>query len=115
MRAALTRYRVMAYVTGVSLIILVFVMIPLRYIGGHPTPSMVFSPFHGLMFMLYVVTVFDLFTRMKWSLFRMLLVMLAGCVPFVSFVAEHRVHLRAEEEFARRAAARANAETSDAG
>lgn len=107
MKAALTRYRVMAYITGFSLLVLVFVIMPIRYIGGEPKPSEFFSPFHGLMFMLYVITVFDLFTRMKWSLGRMVLIMLAGCVPFISFVAEHRVNQRGTAEIDRRAAAKA--------
>jgi len=96
--AALTRYRVMAYVTGVSLIILVFVMIPLHYVGDQPRPSEIFSPFHGLMFMLYVVTVFDLFIRAKWNLGRMVWVMIAGCIPFVSFVVERGITKQARDQ-----------------
>ena len=107
MKSALTRYRVMAYITGISLIVLVLVMMPIRYIGGNATPSEYFSPFHGLMFMLYVITVFDLYTRAKWSLVRMVGVMLAGCVPFVSFYVEHRVHLNGVAELERRAASKA--------
>ena len=63
MTAALMRYRVMAVITGISLLLLVFVMMPIRYIGGNPRPSELFSPFHGLMYMLYVITVLDLFSR----------------------------------------------------
>ncbi|MEI7646925.1 MAG: DUF3817 domain-containing protein [Actinomycetes bacterium] len=100
MDAALKRYRVMAYITGVSLIILVFVMIPLHYIGDNARPSELFSPFHGLMFMLYVITVFDLFMRMKWSLAKMAWVMLAGCIPFVSFVVERQITAKAREALA---------------
>lgn len=100
MDAALKRYRVMAYITGVSLIILVLVMMPLRYIGGNAQPSELFSPFHGAMYMLYVVTVFDLFMRMKWELVKMVWVMLAGCIPFVSFVVERQITAKAREALA---------------
>lgn len=100
MDAALKRYRVMAYITGVSLIILVLVMMPLRYIGGNAQPSELFSPFHGAMYMLYVVTVFDLFMRMKWELVKMVWVMLAGCIPFVSFFVERRITAKAREALA---------------
>lgn len=92
---SLTRYRVMAIVTSVSLLLLVFVMMPIRYIGDNPRPSELFSPFHGLMFMLYVITVLDLFTRARWGYRAMVLVMLAGCVPFVSFIAERRTTAKA--------------------
>jgi integral membrane protein len=90
-RAALTRFRIMAYITGVSLIVLVTVIMPIRYIGGNEKPSEYFSPFHGLMYFLYVMTAFDLVSRMRWGIGRLALIMLAGCIPFVSFIAERRV------------------------
>jgi integral membrane protein len=41
--------------------------------------------------MVYVVLTFDLARRVKWSFGRMLLVMLAGTIPFLSFWAERKV------------------------
>jgi len=81
----------MAWITGISLLILVFVMMPLRYLGDQERPSEYFSPFHGLMYFLYVMAAFDLVSRMRWGIGRLALIMLAGCIPFVSFIAEHRV------------------------
>jgi integral membrane protein len=46
---------------------------------------------HGFVYMVYLVTVIDLASRMKWSWTRGLLVALAGTIPFLSFVAEHRI------------------------
>jgi hypothetical protein len=45
-RAAVLRYRVMAYVTGVVLIILCFVGIPLQ-IAGHPVVANYVGDLHG--------------------------------------------------------------------
>lgn len=88
MRGALTRYRVMAYVVGVLLLLLVFVHMPLHYIWDIDTPIAIL---HGWLFMVYVVTVIDLSMRCKWNIFpRTFLVAIAGTVPFLSFYAEHR-------------------------
>jgi integral membrane protein len=46
---------------------------------------------HGFVYMVYLVTVFDLSFRLKWPLSKGVLVCLAGTVPFLSFVAEHRI------------------------
>jgi integral membrane protein len=105
--AALTRYRVMAWITGVSLLVLVFVMMPLRYLGDEERPSELFSPFHGAMYFLYVLTAFDLVSRLRWGMGRLILIMLAGCIPFVSFYAEHRVTRAARVDIAAREAAEA--------
>lgn len=90
MRAALTRYRVMAYIVGVLLLILLFVHMPLEYIWHNDALTPV-AILHGWMFMLYVATVIDLAMRCRWQIFpRTILVALAGTIPFLSFVAEHK-------------------------
>lgn len=104
MIGALKRFRVMAIITGVSLLVLVLVIMPIRYIGGNEKPSEYFSPFHGLMYFLYVLTAFDLVSRMRWSLWRLIKIMLAGCIPFLSFVAERRATREVEARLAEVAA-----------
>jgi integral membrane protein len=91
MSAALTRYRVMAYVVGVLLLVLVFVAMPLKYFADQPTLVAVVGPMHGFLYMVYLVTAFDLAVRAKWPLGRTLLILLAGTVPVMSFVAERKV------------------------
>ena len=46
---------------------------------------------HGYLYMLYLVTVFLLAMRSRWSVVKTLLVMAAGTIPLMSFVAERRV------------------------
>ncbi|MFB9239286.1 DUF3817 domain-containing protein [Plantactinospora siamensis] len=91
MGAALTRYRVIAYVVGVVLIVLVAIGMPLEYLGHDETVVATVGPVHGFLYMVYLVAVFDLGRRANWSLRRMVLVMLAGTIPFVSFYAERKV------------------------
>jgi integral membrane protein len=89
--AALTRYRVIAYIVGVVLVVLVVVGMPLKYAGDDPTVVAVVGPAHGFLFMVYLVAVFDLGRRANWPLSRMALVMLAGTIPFLTFYAERVV------------------------
>jgi integral membrane protein len=88
---ALTRFRVMAYITGVLLLILVFVAMPLKYLADQPTMVAVVGPLHGFMYMVYLVAAFDLAVRAKWPFLRTALVLLAGTIPAMSFVAERKV------------------------
>jgi integral membrane protein len=76
---------------GVGLLALTLVAMPVKYIGGDPTLVAIVGPVHGFLYMAYVVVAFDLGRRANWPLTRMLLVMLAGTVPFLSFVAERVV------------------------
>ncbi|MFE0593072.1 DUF3817 domain-containing protein, partial [Micromonospora echinospora] len=91
MGAALTRYRVIAWIVGVVLILLVVIGMPLKYGFDDPIVVETIGPAHGFLYMVYLVAAFDLSRRADWPLKRMALVMLAGTVPFVSFYAERRV------------------------
>ena len=96
MKSALTRYRVMAWITGVLLLLLVFVAMPMKYLGDNDTPVAVIGVAHGWMFMLYLLTVLDLWVRCQWKVVKAFLIAIAGTVPFMSFVAEHFVRLDVE-------------------
>jgi integral membrane protein len=90
-RAAVTRYRVMAYVVGVGLLVLVLVGVPLNHLADQPAVVAVVGPAHGFLYIVYLLTALDLAVRSRWALVPTVLVLLAGTVPFVSFVAERRV------------------------
>jgi integral membrane protein len=90
-RGALLFYRVLAYVVGVGLLVLVLVAMPLKYLADSPALVAVVGPLHGFLYMVYLVAAVNLAFRARWSPVKTVLVMLAGTIPFVSFVAERRV------------------------
>lgn len=89
-RGALIRYRVIAYVVGVMLLLLVFVAMPLKYFADNPAAMDVIGPLHGFLYMVYLVGTFDLFRRVRWSFPRLVMMALAGTIPFLSFYAERK-------------------------
>jgi integral membrane protein len=91
--AALTRYRVIAWIVGVFLLIVVFVATPLT-LTGRPTVGSIVGPIHGVLYMAYCVFAFHLGVKSRWPLKYTVLVLLAGTIPFLSFVAERNVTRR---------------------
>jgi integral membrane protein len=89
--AAITRYRVMAIAVGVMLILLVFVAMPVRYIGGDETLSAIISPVHGTLYIIYLAVSFDLHRKLRWPLKQMALMVVAGLLPFLAFYIERRI------------------------
>ncbi|MGQ0482276.1 MAG: DUF3817 domain-containing protein [Pseudonocardia sp.] len=90
-RVALIAYRTFAWVTGIGLVVLVCVAMPLKYIWDIPRPTAIVGMLHGFLYMGYVVCTLVLAERCRWRPVRAVLVALAGTVPFVSFVAERKV------------------------
>jgi len=88
---ALLRYRVMAYVVGTLLVVLVLVAMPIKYFGYNPTPVAIIGTAHGFLYAVFLLAAFDLAVRARWRAWSTLLVLLAGTVPFLSFVAERKV------------------------
>lgn len=90
-RGALTRYRAMAWVTGTMLLLLCAEMV-LKYGPWHITALDWVPRLHGFVYIVYLVTVWDLWSRMRWQWGRLVTMALAGVVPVMSFVLERRVH-----------------------
>lgn len=107
LRGALLRYRVLAYMVGVGLVVLVCVGVPLQVWAGQRGVATIVGIAHGYLFMVYLLLTFDLARRAGWRLTRVALVGLAGTVPFLSFYAERRVTawVRADQRADQRAAA----------
>lgn len=88
-RSALLRYRVMAYLVGVLLVVLVLVGMPLKYFADNGAVVTWTGVPHGWLYMVLIITAYDLGRRVHWPWGRLILIALAGTVPFLSFVAEH--------------------------
>ena len=89
---ALIRYRVMAIVTG-SMLVLLTLEIVLKYgfNSGQPVLGAWIAIAHGWIYVIYLMTVVDLWSTVRWGIVRLLQLVLAGIVPGLSFYAEHWV------------------------
>jgi integral membrane protein len=105
-RGSLSRYRVMALITGVMLLVLCVEMI-INYGIGYfvdVDPVMAYLkwiPFaHGWIYVVYLITVLDLWAKMRWGYGRLATMVFAGVVPVMSFVLEKKVHAEADAKLA---------------
>ena len=98
MKNALLRYRVMANVVGVLLIVLILVGVPLKYLTEEGTSLQQAGEWittylgiaHGWLYMIFLVTAFLLSRKARWSIGFTVVTLLCGTVPILSFWAEHR-------------------------
>lgn len=87
----LTAYRVISYVTGVGLLVLVLLGVPLKYAGDNDSVVAVVGPLHGFLYMIYVVIALAMAYSRRWTILRTLVALIAGTIPFAVFFVEHRV------------------------
>ncbi|MEV7500115.1 MULTISPECIES: DUF3817 domain-containing protein [Streptomyces] len=110
-KSVLTRYRVMAYTTGVLLVLLCLSMIA-KYgldISGAADMTRVIAIAHGWLYVVYLVFAFDLGSKAKWPVGKQLWVLLAGTIPTAAFVVERRISRELDGKIAGRTPAVAEA------
>ena len=101
---ALKRYRVLAWITGIWLLVLTMEMI-FKYLilsdrSDAPEWFTYIGQAHGVFYIIYLFMTLDLAIKARWPAVRTLLTALAGTVPFLSFWFEHKRTLDVRAEYA---------------
>ncbi len=86
-------FKIMAYIVGTALAVLTFVALPWEYLLGHGKSAFTTAAWtaHGWLFPVYLIATFLLSQKLRWSLGKTGLIMLAGTIPLMSFVAERKI------------------------
>ncbi|CAL1516741.1 DUF3817 domain-containing protein [Chitinophaga sp. MM2321] len=82
---AIDRLRVTAFLEGMSLLILLGIAMPLKYMADMPQPVRVIGMAHGILFLLYVVLVINVKFAHKWAIGKTLVALCASVIPFGTF------------------------------
>jgi integral membrane protein len=90
---AVLRYRVMAYITGVVLMVLCFVGVPLQ-IAGHPEVANNVGVVHGILYIIYLFFAWKLSRRLGLANKPTVIMLLAGTVPIMTFIVERWITRR---------------------
>jgi integral membrane protein len=90
-KSVLTRYRVMAYVTAVMLLVLCTCMVFKYGFDMGEGVTLVVSQIHGVLYIIYLVFAFDLGSKAKWPLGKLAWVLLSGTIPTAAFFVERKI------------------------
>lgn len=83
----LGRFRIVAFWEGVSYLLLGITML-LKYQYNMPKPNYVVGMTHGGLFILYILLLFQVSFRHKWTIAKMFWAFIASLVPFGTFYAD---------------------------
>jgi integral membrane protein len=79
-------FEVVAWLEGVSLLVLLGVAMPLKYLAGMALATRVVGLLHGLAFLAYAVVLIDALATRQWPGRTVALGLLAGFLPVGTFV-----------------------------
>ena len=98
-RSALLRYRVLAYATGIWLLVLLVEVVAKYIFKVENLPTWI-AVVHGWVYLVYLLVTLDLAVKVRWPMKMTVGTLLAGTIPFLSFVIEHRRTQRVKRDFA---------------
>ena len=86
----ITIFRIVAFLEGVSFILLLFIATPIKYLSGNPEYVKLLGMPHGLLFIVYIILAFMLKKDMTWNNKTFGLVLLAAIIPFGTFYVDRK-------------------------
>lgn len=89
--SALSLLRWVALFEGLSFLFLLFVAMPLKYLGGIPEPVRITGSVHGLLFVLFVAALFRVVMEHRWPMKKWALAFLSSLVPFGTFFLDRAI------------------------
>jgi integral membrane protein len=95
------RLRIVAFLEGVSLLVLVMIAVPMKYLFHNPLGSELIGPIHGALFLLFVFNTLSVGVQQKWKFLSITWkVILASFIPFGTFYIDMKIlsKLKANEE-----------------
>ena len=82
-------FRLIAFIEGVSFLVLLFIAMPLKYWAGLPLAVRVVGMAHGVLFVLFIISLLDIMIRYRWSLLRGAIIFLSSLIPFGTFAVDY--------------------------
>jgi integral membrane protein len=83
-------FKIIAPLEGISLLLLLFVAMPLKYMFDLPIFVRIIGMIHGLLFIVYIFLAIMLKVEENWSISKLGKICLASIVPFGTFYVDKK-------------------------
>lgn len=84
------RLRIIGFLEGISLLVLVFIAVPIKYIWHDPVLVKAMGPVHGALFLLFVFNALSVGVEQQWKFRETTYKVLLACIiPFGTFYIDH--------------------------
>lgn len=90
----LRTFRLISLAEGISLLTLLFVAMPLKYMMGIPEVVKVVGWMHGVLFIVYVFVLLAVEFRYRWTILFFLGAFVASLIPFGTFLLDRELRKR---------------------
>lgn len=86
MKNTLGQLRIAGILDGISLVVLLFIAMPLKYWMDIPMAVTIVGSVHGFIFVSYVLVILYVQIRLKWNIIWSMLALAVAFIPFGNFI-----------------------------
>ena len=90
-KTALGRFRFVGILDGSSLVLLLFMAMPLKYWFDIPQAVTFFGTLHGYIFLVYLIAIVSALFTVRWPFRFTIGAILSALIPFGNFVLDNRL------------------------
>ncbi len=86
------RLRIIAFLEGVSFLLLLFIATPMKYYFDSPAVTKILGPIHGALFILFILNALSVGVEENWKFSTTTWkVLVASILPFGTFYIDHKI------------------------
>lgn len=86
------RLRLIGILEGISLLILIGIAVPLKYVSHEPSLVKIMGPIHGLLFLMFVINTLSVGIDYHWKFSTTTWKVLVAClIPFGTFYIDRQI------------------------
>jgi integral membrane protein len=86
------RLRIIGYLEGISLLVLIFIAVPMKYYFGNPSLSKMLGPIHGAIFLLFLFNALSVGVEQNWKFKTTTWKIIVACfIPFGTFYIDAKI------------------------
>ncbi|UIR56762.1 DUF3817 domain-containing protein [Sphingobacterium sp. SRCM116780] len=86
------RLRIIGFLEGISLLVLVFLAVPMKYYFHNPSLSSVLGPIHGAIFLLFLFHTLSVGIEQNWKFKAITWKIILACfIPFGTFYIDNKI------------------------
>jgi integral membrane protein len=87
----ITWLRRIGFAEGISLLLLLFIAMPLKYIWNQPGAVKIMGWIHGALFVLFMILALRAYEKRGWPFKKLATAFVAACLPFGTFVFDRQL------------------------
>jgi integral membrane protein len=87
----LFQLRIISFLEGLSFLGLLFIAMPIKYIGDNPLYVKYFGMAHGMLFIIFIYALYNAWNEYRWSIKFTSFAFVCSVLPFAPFYLEKRL------------------------